>query len=181
MLGDTPKLDCCRLLRIKPSVGKHDWCRSRKLNRGVMTRHGPRLARVKVTRLAGDTNYFSFSCPQRRILGRGGILPPRSGVHAVHNAEMETPLTGPPQATSYPPQAAFTRIPGRGNRRLPGSGVHAIHNAEITLSLTYPPQATSYRPRARFDVLFVTRHYVPGTTHHLAQPNEKPPALGRGR
>ena len=34
---------------------------NRKLNHGLVARHGPRLARVKVTRLAGDTIHFSFS------------------------------------------------------------------------------------------------------------------------
>ena len=38
--------------------------------------------------------------------GRGGILPPRSGAHAVQIAEIESPLTSPLHATSYMPQAS---------------------------------------------------------------------------
>ena len=41
-----------------------------------------------------------------RFPGRGGILPPRSGVHAVRHPEIPLPLISPPHATSYMPQAS---------------------------------------------------------------------------
>ena len=59
-------------------------------------------ARAGFARLAGDTNCFFLG--QKRIPGRGGSLPPRSGVHAIQTTEISLPETALLQATGYRPQ-----------------------------------------------------------------------------